>query len=337
MQERHGYAKLPAMRMLLDVTDLMRIEAIASHGSFTRAAVVLGMTQPALTRSIATAERTVGGPLFLRGRRGAEPTALCRMILAEAPEIIGRMQELHDRLSHLRGGSGEEVSVVAGPFPLESIVLPATGAFRRAQPRIRVRIETLPWPAALAQLRQQRCDLAVLAGSVGLEGGDLVVEPLVPQRLVFAVGRGHPLARVARPALARILGYPFITTAQLAPVLHRALAEARGTRAALGPKADIPFPAVLVESSAAWLALVAQGEGVTLTTLAAAARFVETGEVVLLPVAAPWLVTRHAVVHVAARPLGAPASAFVAALRAANAAALVRAAAMWARLGVGEV
>ena len=136
----------------LDVRDLVRITAIADHGGFTRAARALGMTQPALTRSISAAERAVGGQLFVRRRPRAEPTALCRMILAEAPGIVARMQDLHRRLDHVRGGSGEELAVASGPFPLESLVLPAVAALRRAHPRVRVRLETLPWPEAVAQL-----------------------------------------------------------------------------------------------------------------------------------------------------------------------------------------
>lgn len=46
---------------MLDVRDLIRIQAVLNHGSFTRAAAALDMTQPALTRSIAAAERLAGG------------------------------------------------------------------------------------------------------------------------------------------------------------------------------------------------------------------------------------------------------------------------------------
>lgn len=294
----------------LDVTALVRIAAVADHGGFTRAAKALGMTQPALTRSIAAAERSVGGALFLRQRPRAEPTALCRMILAEAAEIITRMQDLHRRVLQVRGGSGEELAVASGPFPLETVVLPAVVAFMRTHPRVRVRIETLAWPEALAQLRAHRFELAVLTAGADIQGGDLTALPLPAQRLVFAVRHGHPLTRIARPSLARILGYPMATTAQLLPRLHRALAQARGEDSPR-PRADIPFPAAMVESSSAWLTLVAQSDCVALTTIAAAKHHAARGQIAILAVERPWLSTRHAVVHSSTRALSPAAAAFV--------------------------
>ncbi|MCA0304771.1 MAG: LysR family transcriptional regulator [Proteobacteria bacterium] len=302
----------------LDINDLVRITAVADHGGFTRAARALGMTQPALTRSIAAAERTVGGPLFLRRRPRAEPTALCRMILAEAPEIIARMQDLHRRVVHVRGGSGEELAVASGPFPLESLVLPAVAALRRAHPRVRVRLETLPWPEALAQLRAQRFDLAILTAGAVLGAKDLVVEPLQPLPLVFAHRRDHPLSRLARPSLARILSYPLVTTAQLLPTLHRALAEARG-EASARPRADIPFPAVTVESTSAWLGLASISDSIALTTVAPVQRYVASGELTVLAVDRPWLTARHAIVHATGRPLSPAARDFLAEMRTASA------------------
>ena len=303
-----------------DVMDLVRIAAVADHGGFTRAARALGMTQPALTRSIARAERAVGGALFVRRRPRAEPTALCRMILAEAPEIIARMQDLHRRVVHVRGGSGEELAVASGPFPLESLVLPAVAALRRAHPRLRVRLETLAWPEALAQLRAHRFDLAVLTAGGVLGARDLVVEPLKPLRLVFVHRRGHPLSRIARPTLSRILTYPLVTTAQLLPSLHRALAEARGEVDGR-PRADVPFPAVTVESTSAWLSLASMSDSIALSTDGPVRRYVASGELSVLPVDRPWLTARHAIVHAAARPPSPAAQAFLDEIRSAAAVA----------------
>ena len=297
---------------MLDVRDLIRIQAVLTHGGFTRAAAALGMTQPALTRSIAAAEALAGGSLFRRSRLGAEPTALCRLVLADAPEVIARMQALHERLGQLRGGSGEEVAVATGPFPMD-LCLGATAAFRRAHPRVRVRLETLPWPAALAQLRAGLCDLAVVTSGASFEGGPFVVETLPPQPMAFVVAPGHPLARAARVTVPQVLDWPLVTTAHLAPRLQTALAEGRRTARR---RPDLPCPAVLVESTAAWLALVAGGDYVALAPPSAAAAALARGEVTPLPLSAPWLAGGSAIVHLATRPPGPAAVAFGAAVRA---------------------
>lgn len=304
---------------MLEIRALQRIEAVAAHGSVTAAARALGMTQPALTRSIASAERGLGGALFRRSQGGAEPTALCRLLLAEAPEVLRRMQALHERLLHLRGGSGEEVAVTAGPFTAEALALPALLAARAAAPRLRVRLEVAPWPEAVARLRARLTDLAVVTEAAAEAAGGLLAETLPPQRLAFVVRRGHALAGGA-PNLAAVLRHPLATTAQLSPRLHGHLAEARGPA-----RAAAPFPALLAESQAAWIAAVRGGGMVALPPLADA---LAAGELVLLGIEAPWLQARPVILRSRAAE-AAPVTAVLAAIRQAAAEAAGQAEALW--------
>lgn len=311
---------------MLDVRDLIRIQAVVTHGGVTRAAIALGMTQPALTRSIAAAERQAGGLLFRRSRQGAEPTALCRMVLAEAPEIMDRMQALNDRLGQWRGGSGEEVAVAAGPFPMP-LCLAAAAMLRQSRPRLRLRLETLAWPAALALLRNGLCDLAVVTAGASFAPGLFTLEALPPQRLAFVVAAQHPLAAKRRLTVPQVLRWPLVTTAHLAPRLQNALAEARAADGA--PRPDLPCPALMVESAEAWLGMLRDGAHVALLTPSAVEAALARREVVLLPLEAPWLVSEPAILRLAARAIPPPAQAFAEALRAASAAAVARDAALW--------
>ena len=311
---------------MLDVRDLIRIEAVLAHGGFTRAATALGMTQPALTRSIAAAERQAGGLLFRRSRQGAEPTGLCRMVLADAPEIVGRMQVLNERLLQWRGGSGEEVAVSAGPFTMP-LCLAAASALRQSHPRLRLRLETLAWPTALAQLRRGLCELAVVTAGASFGQGLFTLEPLPVQRLAFVVATGHPLVAKRRPTVSQLLRWPLVTTAHLAPRLQQALAEARAADGT--PRPDQPCPAVMVESAEAWLAMIQDCQHVSLISPFAAAAALARREVTLLPITAPWLVSQPAIVRLTARAGTPAAAAFAEALRAANAAAITQIDALW--------
>lgn len=300
---------------MLEFRDLQRIGAIVAAGGFTRAARALGMTQPALTRSIAGIEARLRGPLFRRGRRGAEPTPLCRTILAAAPEILSRMQALNDRLGQMRGGSGEEVSIVSGPFPFDMVCLPAAMALARAQPRLRLRLEIQPWPAALAQLRQRLVEIAVITANEAPDPGEFVVEPLPATPLHLIVRAGHPLLAARRLTLAAALGHSLVTTAHLSTLLHTALAEARGA----ARRADLAFPALLVESVPAWMRVVRGSDAVALAPLPAIVEELARGEVVALPLRAPWLTTSPAMIRLASQPLTAAVEAVQAELRAAAA------------------
>lgn len=300
---------------MLEFRDLQRIEAIVAAGGFTRAARALGMTQPALTRSIAAIEARLRGPLFRRGRRGAEPTPLCRTILAAAPEILSRMQALNDRLGQMRGGSGEEVSIVSGPFPFDMVCLPAALALARSQPRIRLRLEVQPWPSALAQLRQRHAEIAVITANEAPDLAEFVVEPLPAWPLHLIVRAGHPLLASRRVTLAAALAHPLVTTAHLSTMLHTALADARGS----ARRSDVAFPALLIESLPGWLRAVRGSDAVALAPLPAIAEELARGEVVALPLRAPWLTTSPAMIRLASQPLTAAVEAVQTELRAAAA------------------
>lgn len=288
---------------MLEFVDLLRIKAVAEHGGFSAAARALGMTQPALARSVAAAEAALRGALFHRSRSGSEPTALCRLILAEAGPILERMQALHDRIAPFRGGSGEEIAVAAGPFPFEAVCVPAALALARRQPRVRLRFETMAWPGALARLRAGVADVAVVtARATGTE--DFAALALPPLPLVFAVRRGHGLARRPLPSLGEVLRHPLVTTAHLAAPLQAALAAGRDRR---GP--DIAFPAMFMESMSGWARVAMEGDHVAIIVPSALSAALRAGDLVALPVPVPAGPTGL----LALRPPGRTASTAVAA------------------------
>jgi DNA-binding transcriptional LysR family regulator len=89
--------------MNLELRHLKVVCAIAETGSVTKAASLLGLAQPALTAQLQRIERTLGGPLFDRDRRGARPTALGELVLARARVLLPAMKGLQDEATRLAG------------------------------------------------------------------------------------------------------------------------------------------------------------------------------------------------------------------------------------------
>ncbi|MET0423841.1 MAG: LysR family transcriptional regulator [Actinoplanes sp.] len=94
--------------MNLELRHLKVVCAIAETGSVTKAASQLGLAQPALTAQLQRIERTLGGPLFERDRRGARPTALGELVLARARVLLPAMKGLQDEAARLAGSSNED-------------------------------------------------------------------------------------------------------------------------------------------------------------------------------------------------------------------------------------
>src|SRR3954463_16805000 len=94
--------------MNLELRHLKVVCAIAETGSVTKAASQLGLAQPALTAQLQRIERTLGGPLFERDRRGARPTALGELVLSRARVLLPAMKGLQDEAARLAGSGTEQ-------------------------------------------------------------------------------------------------------------------------------------------------------------------------------------------------------------------------------------
>jgi DNA-binding transcriptional LysR family regulator len=106
--------------MNLELRHLKVVCAIAETGSVTKAASQLGLAQPALTAQLQRIERTLGGPLFERDRRGARPTALGELVLSRARVLLPAMKGLQDEAARLAGNGTSlrryRVGAVTGPI-----------------------------------------------------------------------------------------------------------------------------------------------------------------------------------------------------------------------------
>ena len=67
--------------MAFDIRAMRQLLALGEQGSFARAARQLGITQPALSRSVQALEARIGARLFDRGREGVIPTDVGRLLL----------------------------------------------------------------------------------------------------------------------------------------------------------------------------------------------------------------------------------------------------------------
>ncbi|MEV6331402.1 LysR family transcriptional regulator [Streptomyces sp. NPDC051909] len=108
----------------MDLTLLRTFVAVHRAGSFTRAAALLGLSQPAVTSQIRSLERQLGRPLFLRRARGVTPTTIGDELAHRAAPHLDALVEITET------GLGERTGVgtlhVAGPPEFTAArVLPA--------------------------------------------------------------------------------------------------------------------------------------------------------------------------------------------------------------------
>jgi DNA-binding transcriptional LysR family regulator len=140
--------------MNLELRHLKVVCAIAETGSVTKAASLLGLAQPALTAQLQRIERTLGGPLFERDRRGARPTALGELVLSRARVLLPAMKGLQDEAARLAGSGSSSDDTMMSRYRLGACGGPLIGGMvhrlSEAQPEAQITTHASYYVAELA-------------------------------------------------------------------------------------------------------------------------------------------------------------------------------------------
>jgi DNA-binding transcriptional LysR family regulator len=167
--------------------------AVVEAGSLRAAAQKVGVSQPALTKSIRQLEQELRAQLLHRNARGAAATPAGRAFLARARVIQSELRKAEDDLALLRGGSEGGVAFGAAPVTCMLIVPEAMLQFRRERPGAGTRIIEGANHVLLPMVRDERLDLCVSQAPGPKLDASLLFKPLFKPRLVVAGRRGHPL------------------------------------------------------------------------------------------------------------------------------------------------
>lgn len=119
----------------MELRHLRYFVAVASAGSFTRAAIRLGITQPALSRQVHDLEADLGVTLFARVKEGIRLTSDGEELLRDSVDLLGAAERLSARAKQPRGGT---LRVVAGAQTMESVLAPFLAQYLKAWPDVEV-------------------------------------------------------------------------------------------------------------------------------------------------------------------------------------------------------
>ncbi|MGH0028924.1 MAG: LysR family transcriptional regulator [Myxococcota bacterium] len=194
---------------MFELRHLQQFVALHEHGTVRAAARALGLSQPALSRSLKALEEEVGAPLFERTRPRVVPTPAGRLVLERAEDVLGAARRVQGDVDRYLGRETGELVAGIGTYPAESILPPALGAFMKRHPAVRVRVLVEVWTELLPRLANGRIELAVTSTDE-IEGGrrPFDVHPLKKRKGVVFARAGHPLARKRRTTLADLRPYP---------------------------------------------------------------------------------------------------------------------------------
>lgn len=197
----------------LELRHLRIVCAIAEAGSVTKAAAALGLAQPALATQLKRIERSLGGPLFLRDRRGTRPTPLGDLVLARARVLIPAINGLQDEATSLiSAGEPARYRVGATNGPIAGGLVQRLAA---AHPASQVSIHSSWSENDISQMvLDGRLDYALVgacADSIPSAGTGLIWQPVSVDAVWVLLHDQHPLATRAEVDLADLATEQWVT------------------------------------------------------------------------------------------------------------------------------
>ena len=148
--------------MRVDPQRLIRLAVLIRHGTFHRAASHLGVTQPALSQSIAQMEREVGFKLIERTPHGVEPTIYGRLLFEHAKSIDRELSMATRHLQELASGHKGVIKVGVSTGAAASVVALAVCRLLKSNPGIDTQlVEETAVTSLLSQLHDRSLDMLI--------------------------------------------------------------------------------------------------------------------------------------------------------------------------------
>lgn len=183
---------------------------VARQKSVMKAAELLHVSQPAVTKTIRELEEVLGVAVFEREGRGIKITRYGEVFLRHAGAALTALRQGLDSVSQERSGDGVPVRIGALPTVSTRIMPQAMSLFLKEDTGARIKIVTGENAVLLEQLRVGDLDLVVgrLAAPEKMTGFSF--EHLYSEQVVFAVRTGHPLLSPAQSAFSHLGDYPVL-------------------------------------------------------------------------------------------------------------------------------
>jgi DNA-binding transcriptional LysR family regulator len=247
----------------MELRHLRTIEAVARHGSLTRAGEELYLSQSAISQQIRRLELELGFDVFRRTSRRVELTAEGRVILGCAQRVLAEVDGLHSDLEEMTGLLRGQLRI-GGVYPTGPYdVFGMLADFRAAHPEVAVHMIEDTQDGVLEALRADELDCAFTALNPDTLGDEFAATLLWEEEFIVALPPGHRLCARPRITFEELAAEDLIAYRDNS-ALRRRLER---TMAALGLE---PRNAFVCTEMAAVRALTSKGLGVAVIPRSAA-------------------------------------------------------------------
>jgi DNA-binding transcriptional LysR family regulator len=175
----------------MDIGQLEVMVTVAREKSFSRAAQVLGRTQPAVSQTIRRLETELGAPVFDRSSKDGTLTAAGQVMIGYARQILNLRQNALSAVKDLRDVKSGKITLSANEHTVFAI-LPFINEFHRRHPDVKIEVKRGVASRIPDEIASREVELGVL--SFRPKDPSLVAVSIGNDDIVLIVGKEHPLA-----------------------------------------------------------------------------------------------------------------------------------------------
>ena len=222
---------------MIDLNQLRVFHAVAQARSFTRAAAMVHLTQPGVSKHIKQMEEYYGSRLFDRLGKKVALTQAGEILLAATLHVMASVSSAEQQIEELKGLTAGKLALGAS-FPIGIYILPSIlAAFRKQHPGVDLALDISLTEKIVAKILANKIDL----GLVSHESSDpkLLTKKFMTDELLAIAATNHPWRNKRRLQLQEIMRETFIVAAAGAGT--RAVVEERLAAKGLALKKVMDF------------------------------------------------------------------------------------------------
>lgn len=278
--EHNGVTSAPPRHSFweaMNVRQLRYFLQVAELGSVTRAAEVLHIAQPALSRQMRSLEEDLDATLLHRSERGISLTEAGECLRESAVELLRHFERVRSEVRDRSGDPSGELTIALPPSMSELLAFPVMQRFRTSFPNVLLRVfeGSSGVLDAWSMVAHGKADLAVVASTeplASLEAYPFIEEPMA---LIGPPGSGLSLDKPLR--VEDLVDRPMVMTSR--PNVGRMIVES-----AMAERNVRLHVALEVNTRQLALRAVASGLGFTTLPLCSGCELLERGAISMAPI-----------------------------------------------------
>lgn len=192
----------------MNINQLRAFVAVVDQGSFSGAARLTGLSQPAVTMQIQGLESDLSATLLERRYRKVELTEAGRALLPFARRVLAELDEARTEIERLSDTVGGHLELAVSTTPGQYILPRLLGSFLRAYPEVSVSLRVHDSADVVERVEAGEAHFGMTGARIA--GAKVEYEEMGTDRLVMVCPVGSPLAGRADVPLAEIAEHPFI-------------------------------------------------------------------------------------------------------------------------------